>query len=77
MTEQRVRKTQRELRDVEIRIRLGLLGRVTWLLTKLKRQLRRQNNRRKRQRKNQRNTQKNVASKGAVRPMLSLEEKRT
>ena len=26
---------------------------------------------------NQRNTQKNVASKGAVRPMLSLEEKRT
>ena len=26
---------------------------------------------------NKKNTQKNVASKGAVRPMLSLEEKRT
>ena len=26
---------------------------------------------------NKRNTQKTVASKGAVRPMLSLEEKRT
>ena len=29
LTEQRVGKTQRELRDVEIRIRLGLSGRVT------------------------------------------------